>query len=73
MVIVFEPVAGVVARARGEGAEFCVAVVEATGLEEGAGGGEGAGGAPSVGAEGEGAERVGGEVVEDGVGGAVEF
>lgn len=69
----FEPVAEVVLWAGGEGAELVVAVVEAAGLEERAVGGEGAGGAPCVGLDGERAESVGGEVVEDGVGGAVEF
>jgi len=69
----FAPVAGVVLGAGGEGAEGGVAVVEAASLEEGAVGGEGPGGAPGIGAEGEGAEGVVGEVVEDGVGGAVEL
>lgn len=69
----FAPVAGVVLGAGGEGAEGGVAVVEAASLEEGAVGGESSGGAPGVGAEGEWAEGVVGEVVEDGVGGAVEL
>ncbi|WVZ09881.1 hypothetical protein V8G54_014411 [Vigna mungo] len=69
----FAPVAGIVLGAGGEGAEGGVAVVETASLEEGAVGGESPGGAPGVGAEGEGAEGVVGEVVEDGVGGAVEL
>jgi len=73
MVADFAPVAGVVLGAGGEGAEGGVAVVEAASLEEGAVGDEGPGGAPGIGAEGEGAEGVVGEVVKDGVGGAVEL
>lgn len=67
-----DPVALVVV-AGGEGAELVMAVVEAAGLEKGAVGDDGGRGAPGVGLDGEGAERVGGEVVEDRVGGAVEL
>lgn len=55
----------------GEETNGVVAVVEATGLEEGGVGEEGAGGTPGVGKDGERMERKGREVEEDGVGGAV--
>lgn len=57
----------------GKEADFAVAGVVATGLDEGAVGVDGAGGAPDVRPDGEGTEGVGGGVVEDGVGGAVEL